>query len=152
MKAALFLLGLLGTSSLTQANLGSPWVAGTGQFRREIYQVWVDPNERPGIKWNAERDKWPITMDQAVGLARTALTKIVGDDQRHFGLREATLRRFFSSGTADKASWYFLVVFESDHEALITRIQQSGYSPAVFPFVVFPDGSVSMPEKKKPNK
>jgi hypothetical protein len=151
MKSALRIVLFL-LANIAYATSPEPWVAGTGQFRRELYEVWVDPLERHGTTWNAERDDWPLSISQAISRARSSLTKLMGDDQQHFSLREATLRRFFSSPATDQASWYFLVVFESVHETLITRTQPGGYSPAVFPFVVFPDGSVNLPVKKKPNK
>ena len=142
--AAVFLL----VATVCLATLPEPWVAGKGQFRKDFYEVWVDPMEDRGPRWNPEKDSWPISATRAIGLAREALSKMVGDDQRHYGCREAKLCRFYSSPSDEKASWYFLIVFESAHESQITRTQQSGYAPAILPFVVFADGRVILPRKK----
>ncbi|MBL9190618.1 MAG: hypothetical protein JNK23_24285 [Opitutaceae bacterium] len=142
-------MAFLTLASVCLATMPGPWVAGNGQFRNELYEVWVDPMDNRGPRWNAEKDTWPVSITRAISLARESLAKFVGDDQRHYDCMEAKLCRFYSPSNADKATWYFLIVFESSHESQITRTPNSGgYAPAILPFVVFGDERVTLPQKK----
>lgn len=126
-----------------------PWVAATGQFRGELYEVWVEAGDRSGKLWDAEADSAPLTTKEVTRIARSSLRAMMGAKETLFGCQEVSLRRHWMHISEKKSSWYFLVVFESDDESLIFHGDGPGFEPAILPFVVFADGSVQLPVKKK---
>jgi hypothetical protein len=152
-RILLLIFAALLASRACFATLPEPWVAGTGQFRGALLEVWVTPGEHMRPRWNPEKGVWPMSAQVAVEAARKSLRLMVGEDHQHFVCDTISLKRFFTHPSEDSASFYFLVVFESAHESQITRKHASGYAPAIIPFIVFPDGHVNLPENKKtPNK
>lgn len=129
----------------------SPWLAAHGQLHGDTLEVWVSYDEHRSLRWNPEKDRWPMSTQRALELARVALRKLVGKDEEYFTCFDIRLKRLFTGPNEERAPWCFIVIFESDRDALMQMEVPRGTPPTI-PFVVFPDDDVKMPQKKKPNK
>jgi hypothetical protein len=152
MKLAAYLLGILSLVSTSTATPPGPFVAESGQMSGNRYELWFDYFEHVTAEWNPEKDDWLMSTKEAILAARAALAKMVGAPSELFECREVRMHRFWTPAGKEKATFYFIVVFESMKEAAGARKVDPGIVPAILPFLVYPEGYVKSPVKKEPNK
>jgi hypothetical protein len=134
------------------ASLPGPFVAEKGQMSGDRYELWVDYFEHVSAKWNPEKDEWPMSAKEAILAARSALAKMVGPPSALFECQGVRMQRYWTPAGEEKATFYFIVIFESMRETAGARKVGSGVAPAILPFLVYPEGYVKSPTKKEPNK
>jgi hypothetical protein len=118
------------------ASLPGPFVAEKGQMSGDRYELWVDYFEHVSAKWSPEKDEWPMSTKTAILAARSALAKMVGTPSDLFECREVRMHRYWTPAGQEKATFYFIVIFESMQEAAGARKVGPGVAPAVLPFLV----------------
>lgn len=128
----------------SQANATSPVSAtyGTGQWKGDSYGVAVaSAKHLKAVRWNPEKEMAPLSVPSAVASARASLKKMVGDVHIHFACDEVKINQ-------ENGYWFYVVRFSSDHPSHATK-GEVGIFPAILPFIVYLDGSVEPPYKKR---
>src|SRR4051812_32185076 len=116
MKTPLFLVFVFALVLPAFASLPGPFVAEKGQMSGDRYELWVDYFEHLSAKWSPEKDDWPMSAKEAILAARGALAKMVGAPSALFECREVRMHRYWTPAGQEKATFYFIVIFESMHD------------------------------------
>ncbi len=128
----------------------SPIIRGwSGQWKDATYFVSARSGEHlRAVSWDPEKEDAPLSVKRAIAIARVALKKIVADAEAHFACEEVLI----VDDSGRNGPWHYVIRFGSDHPSMVkTEIVgpngEVGIYPAIFPFVVYLDGTVESPEK-----
>jgi hypothetical protein len=133
------LLSLL--AAVAAASPAPPWLAAQGYWKEDKYELWLSIEETGGrLDWDADKEDPPLGVKAAIGIARNALQRIVGEDSQSMICHEIELQ---PRGTHS----YYIVTFvtaptTADFDG------KSSFSITVMPFAVLMDGTLRLPKKK----
>jgi hypothetical protein len=111
-----------------------------GQMRGQSYFVAPNAGKHLGSEWDPEKKPAPLSVAGAIAAARGSLKKLVGGAEAKFACAEVKL----SPVELRSRLWFYVVVFSSDDQTVITKRADS-VQPASLPFVVYFDGFVVAP-------
>ncbi len=111
-----------------------------GQMKGQSYFVAPNAGDHLGADWDPEKKPAPLSVARAIAAARVSLKSLVGGAEARFACAEVKL----CPVEPGSRLWFYVLVFSSDDQTLITKRGDS-VRRASLPFVVYFDGFVVAP-------